>query len=217
LAVVTAAEVEMEGECPCGKWPRQALLVLVRAADLRLRWHRAQRRSFLWESGSCGACATRIPLHTLTHTHTHARARTHARTHTRNSLVTCLGQRCALTSLGHTEAIVSLSFFDKNVRAMHRYIMAPALPPEAQLRVRAEPSMDGAVVGTVTQADGIMASPDVTSGDYLRVQVDGWPTEVCLPCRVLAFALLLFQKATRGVLSSHSKSFLQCCSCWWWW
>ena len=58
--------------------------------------------------------------------------------------------------------------------------MAPALPPEAQLRVRAEPSMDGAVVGTVTQADGIMASPDVAVGDYLRVQVDGWSTEVRL-------------------------------------
>jgi hypothetical protein len=37
--------------------------------------------------------------------------------------------------------------------------------------------MDGDVVGTVSQSDDIFGSSAVASGDYIRVQITGWPEE----------------------------------------
>ena len=54
-----------------------------------------------------------------------------------------------------------------------RYVFSPDLPFDAQLRIRGEPSGDGEVLGTVSLDDVIWGTPMVTSGEYLRVKVEG--------------------------------------------
>lgn len=70
-------------------------------------------------------------------------------------------------------------------------MFASDLPPEAQLRVRDAPSMNGAVVGTVSKEDVIMGSSAVSSGDYVRVQIRGWPEEAWMLTSMGGQALLV--------------------------
>eukprot|EP00041_Stephanoeca_diplocostata_P020470 m.459883 g.459883 ORF g.459883 m.459883 type:complete len:356 (-) comp21585_c1_seq1:703-1770(-) len=61
--------------------------------------------------------------------------------------------------------------------ALQIYAFSSDLPADCQLRVRAEPSMDGEALGTVTNTDVIKACPTVVAGDWLRVQIAGWAHE----------------------------------------
>jgi hypothetical protein len=62
-------------------------------------------------------------------------------------------------------------------KSLTRYVFSPDLPFDAQLRIRAEASGDGEILGCVNPDDVIWGNATVTSGTYLRVKVDGRDAE----------------------------------------
>lgn len=63
------------------------------------------------------------------------------------------------------------SFSRIDAAQLQRYVLAPTLPDDCRLRVRARPSQDGEELGTVGREDEIFATDKI--GDWIRVELPG--------------------------------------------